>query len=54
MLKMKIDPAMYMKTKATITKYHAQNKVFARKSTNRTIFDNNKSGLLAENAQAMR
>jgi len=54
MLKMKIDPAMYMKTKATMTKYHAQNKVFARKSTNRTIFDNNKSGLLAENAQAMR
>jgi hypothetical protein len=50
MLKMKIDPTMCMKTQETMTKCPAQNNVFARKSTNRTIFDNNKSGLLAENA----
>jgi hypothetical protein len=31
MLKMKIDPAMFMKTHETVTKYHAEKQVFCKK-----------------------
>jgi len=48
MLKMKQPPGMCMKTQVKMTKCPAQYKVFTRKYSNRTIFDNHRSGLLAE------
>jgi hypothetical protein len=51
MLKMEIDPAMCMKTKATMTKCPAKNTAFTRKSSNCAIIDKNRSGFLAENAE---
>jgi hypothetical protein len=54
MLKMKIDPAMCMKTQERMTKCLVKKQVFTRKCTHFTIIDNNLSGFLAENAQAAR
>jgi hypothetical protein len=54
MLKMKIDPAMSMKTQVTMTKCLAKKQVFTRKRTHGAIIDNNCTGLLAENAKITR
>ena len=54
MLKMKIDPAMCMKTRETMTKCRAKKHVFARKYTHFTIIDNNRSKLLTEEARMTR
>jgi hypothetical protein len=51
MVKMKIDPAMCMKTKATVTKYHAKNTAFTRKYSNCAVIDNNRADFLGENAE---
>jgi hypothetical protein len=51
MLKMEIDPAMCMKTKATRQIVTPKTRHFARKCTNRGIIDKNRAGFLAENAQ---
>src|SRR5271157_2158867 len=54
MLKMKQPPGMCMKTQEAMTKCPVQNKVFSRKCTNRMIVGDNRSGLLAENAEVTR
>jgi hypothetical protein len=50
MLKMKVDPAMCMKTNITMTKCHAIDRPFAQKSASCTLIGNNRSNSLAENA----
>jgi hypothetical protein len=54
MLKMKIDPAMCMKTKKTMTKCPAKNTRFTLKCTNYPEIDNNSPGFVAENALVTR
>jgi hypothetical protein len=54
MLKMKVDPAMCMKTQKMTTKCLAKKHVFARKCTHFTIIDNNRSELLTEDAHVTR
>jgi hypothetical protein len=54
MLKMKIDPAMCMKTKARRQNVTPKTRYFARNCTNRGIIDKNRAGLLAENANFAR
>ena len=53
MLKMKIEPAMCMKTKETMTKCPVKNTAFTRECTNCTLIDDNLAGLLAENAHKL-
>jgi hypothetical protein len=50
MLKMKIDPAMCMKTQETMTKCPAKNTLFTRKGTNCALTDNKRAGFLPEDA----
>jgi hypothetical protein len=45
---MKIDPAMCMKTKATVTKCLVKNTTFTRKCTYCTIIDNHRREFLAK------
>jgi hypothetical protein len=54
MLKMEIDPAMCMKTKAQRQNVTPKTRHFARKCTRRGIIDKNRSGVLAENTQVTR
>jgi len=54
MLKMKIDPAMYMKTKASMTKCQVKNLRFTRKHGNCAIIDSNLSGFVSEIAEIWR
>jgi hypothetical protein len=53
MLKMKIDPAMCMKTQEMMTKCPVKNTAFTRKRTNCTLIDNHLSGLLAEKTHGL-
>ena len=50
MLKMKVDPAMCMKTQETMTKCPAEKQVFTRECTHCARINENLWGLLAENA----
>jgi len=50
MLKMKIEPAMCMKTQGTMTKCLAKKQVFTRKCTHCARINKNLSGFWAENA----
>ena len=54
MLKIKIDPAMCMKTQETMTKCRAKKHVLTRKYTHFTIIDNKRSKLLTEEARMTR
>jgi hypothetical protein len=54
MLKMKIDPAMYMKTHALRQNVTTETRHFPRKCTSRGIIDKNRAGLLPENAKLAR
>ena len=54
MLKMKIDPAMCMKTQETMTKWRAKKHVFTRKYTHFTIIDNKRLKLLTQEARITR
>jgi hypothetical protein len=51
MSKMKIDPAMCMKTQVRRQNVTAKKRHFARNCTNRGIIDKNRAGFLAENAK---
>jgi hypothetical protein len=54
MLKMKIEPAMCMKTKRARQNVMPKTRLFTRKCTNCARFDNDPSGFLAQNAQITR
>jgi len=47
---MKIDPDMYMKTKATLTNCPAKNTPFTSKSANCATTDNNQQDFLPNNS----
>ena len=53
-LKMKEPPGMCMKTKESMTKCPAKNRLFSRKCTNRAPIDNNLTGFLPANAAIAR
>jgi intergrase/recombinase len=54
MLKMKIDPAMCMKTQARRQNVTTKTRHFARNCTSRGIIDKNRAGLLPESAKFAR
>ncbi len=54
MLKMKIDPTMYMKTKRARQNVMPKMQLFARKCAHYAMIDNNPPGFVAENAQVTR
>jgi hypothetical protein len=54
MLKMKIDPAMCMKTKARMTNCPAKNTLFTRKYGNCSMDDKNPAGFLPEDGRIVR
>jgi hypothetical protein len=51
MLKMKVDPGMCMKTKATMTQCPEKKQFFTRKCMNCAGIDKNRAGFLAEDAR---
>jgi hypothetical protein len=54
MLKMKIDPTMYMKTKQARQNVMPKTRLFARKFTHHARIDNNSPGFVVESAQVAR
>jgi hypothetical protein len=54
MLKMKVDPAMFLKTQATVANVQRETQLFTRKRTNCAMIDQNRADFLAKSAQVSR